>query len=530
MKSVGEAMAIGRTFTEALGKAVRSLEIGRDGLNDGHGPLPQEELLARLQEPTAERLFHLHRAFTAGMTVEEVAAHTRIDPWFLDGVRRMVEAEASFAGRELAGVTRDELRDAKRLGLSDRTLARAMGVNEAAVRARRSELGILPVYKTIDTCAAEFEAETPYFYSTYEDENESFRTDKPKVVILGGGPNRIGQGIEFDYCCVHACYALTEAGFETIMVNCNPETVSTDYDTSDRLYFEPLTFEDVSAVLDNERPDGVLVQFGGQTPLKLARALEAAGYPIWGTSPESIDVAEDRGRFGKLLGDLGLAAPAHAEARNLAEAVDAGRRIGYPLVVRPSYVLGGRAMAVVFDETRLASYVEAAVASSGEHPVLLDRFLDDAVELDVDALCDGARDVDRRHPAAHRGGRNPLGRFLLGPAAVEDPAAADRGDPRRDAPARGRPLRAGPREHPVRHPARQALRPRGQPARLAHGALRVEGDRRPDGARGGAARGRQAARRAGASARARSGRLLHQGARSSRSGSSRARTCCSAPR
>ena len=389
MKSVGEAMAIGRTFPEALGKAVRSLEIGRDGLNDGHGPLPKDELLARLEEPTAERLFHLHRAFSAGMTVDEVAAHTRIDPWFLDGVRRMVETEASFSGREVAAVEREELYSAKRLGLSDRTLARAMGSNEAAVRARRRELGILPVYKTIDTCAAEFEAETPYFYSTYESENESLRTEKPKVVILGGGPNRIGQGIEFDYCCVHACYALTEAGFETIMVNCNPETVSTDYDTSDRLYFEPLTFEDVAAVLDNERPDGVLVQFGGQTPLKLARALEAAGYPIWGTSPESIDVAEDRGRFGKLLGDLGLAAPAHAEARNLAEAVEAGRRIGYPLVVRPSYVLGGRAMAVVFDETLLSSYVEAAVASSGEHPVLLDRFLDDAVELDVDALCDG---------------------------------------------------------------------------------------------------------------------------------------------
>ena len=389
MKSVGEAMAIGRTFPEALGKAVRSLEIGRDGLNDGHGPLPPQELLARLQEPTAERLFHLHRAFTAGMSVDEVAAHTRIDPWFLDGVRQMVEAEASFSGRSVAGVTREQLRGAKRLGLSDRTLARAMGCDESAVRTRRRELAVLPVYKTIDTCAAEFEAETPYFYSTYEDENESLRTEKPKVVILGGGPNRIGQGIEFDYCCVHACYALAEAGFETIMINCNPETVSTDYDTSDRLYFEPLTFEDVSAVLDNERPDGVLVQFGGQTPLKLARALEAAGYPIWGTSPESIDVAEDRGRFGKLLGELGLAAPPHAEARNLAEALEASRRIGYPLVVRPSYVLGGRAMAVVFDETRLATYVEAAVASSGEHPVLLDRFLDDAVELDVDALCDG---------------------------------------------------------------------------------------------------------------------------------------------
>ncbi len=389
MKSVGEAMAVGRTFPEALGKAVRSLEIGRDGLDDGQGALPRAELLARLEEPTAERLFHLRRAFLDGMSVDDVSAHTRIDPWFLDGVRRMVEAEESFAGRDVAGVSRDELRDAKRLGLSDRSLARKMGCDERAVRERRRALGVLPVYKTIDTCAAEFEAETPYFYSTYEDENESHRTEKPKVVILGGGPNRIGQGIEFDYCCVHACYALEEAGFETIMINCNPETVSTDYDTSDRLYFEPLTFEDVSAVLDNEKPDGILVQFGGQTPLKLARPLEAAGYPIWGTSPESIDVAEDRGRFGRLLGELGLAAPAHAEARTLAEAVDAARRIGYPLVVRPSYVLGGRAMAVVFEEKRLAAYVEAAVASSGEHPVLLDRFLDDAVELDVDALCDG---------------------------------------------------------------------------------------------------------------------------------------------
>ena len=389
MKSVGEAMAIGRTFPEALGKAVRSLEIGRDGLDDGQGPLPQKELLAKLEEPTAERLFHLHRAFVAGMSVEEVAAHTRIDPWFLDEVRKMVEAEQEFAGRPVAELSREELRAAKRLGLSDRTLARKMETGEFEVRARRRELGVAPVYKTIDTCAAEFEASTPYFYSTYEDENESLRTDKPKVVILGGGPNRIGQGIEFDYCCVHACYALSEAGLETVMINCNPETVSTDYDTSDRLYFEPLTFEDVSAVLDNEKPDGILVQFGGQTPLKLARPLEAAGYPIWGTSPESIDLAEDRGRFGRLLDDLHLNAPPHAEARNLEEAIEAGRRIGYPLVVRPSYVLGGRAMAIVFDEALLSSYVAAAVASSGEHPVLIDRFLDDAVELDVDALCDG---------------------------------------------------------------------------------------------------------------------------------------------
>ncbi len=389
MKSVGEAMAIGRTFPEALGKAIRSLEIGRDGLDDGHGALPPDELRRRLEEPTAERLFHLRRAFRAGLDVDAVSALTRIDPWFLDGVRRMVDAEDAFAGRDCGAVSRDELRDAKRLGLSDRALARQMGCDEAAVRERRRQLDIVPVFKTIDTCAAEFEAQTPYFYSTYEDENESIRTDRPKVVILGGGPNRIGQGIEFDYCCVHACYALSEAGFETIMINCNPETVSTDYDTSDRLYFEPLTFEDVAAVLDHERPDGVLVQFGGQTPLKLARPLEAAGYPIWGTSPDSIDLAEDRGRFGRLLAELALAAPPHAEALNAAEALEAGRRIGYPLVVRPSYVLGGRAMAVVFEESRLEEFVRAAVASSGEHPVLIDRFLDDAVELDVDALCDG---------------------------------------------------------------------------------------------------------------------------------------------
>ena len=389
MKSVGEAMAIGRTFAEALGKAIRSLEIGRDGLDDGRAELPREELLARLEEPTPERLFHLRRAFVSGMSVDEVARHTRIDPWFLDGVRRMVETEESFAGIGLDSLDRETLRAAKRLGLSDRALARRMGVEEGKLRERRKAIGVVPVYKTIDTCAAEFEAETPYFYSTYEDENESLRTARPKVAILGGGPNRIGQGIEFDYCCVHACYALSEAGFETIMINCNPETVSTDYDTSDRLYFEPLTFEDVSAVLDNEKPDGILVQFGGQTPLKLARALEAGGYPIWGTSPESIDLAEDRGRFGRLLGELGLSAPPHAEVRTEEEAVDSARRIGYPLVVRPSYVLGGRAMAIVFDDSRLRSYMRQAVASSPEHPVLIDRFLDDAVELDVDALCDG---------------------------------------------------------------------------------------------------------------------------------------------
>ena len=389
MKSVGEAMAVGRTFAEALGKAIRSLEIGRDGLDDGRGPLPLPELYEKLSVPTWERIFHLRRAFVAGLSVEQIAQRTRIDPWFLDAVRAMVEEERGLSGQRLSDLSREALRRAKRLGMSDRAIARAMGVREQDVRARRRELSVIPVFKTIDTCAAEFEAQTPYFYSTYEDENESIRTPAKKIAILGGGPNRIGQGIEFDYCCVHACYALSEAGFETIMINCNPETVSTDYDTSDRLYFEPLTFEDVAAVLDNERPDGVLVQFGGQTPLKLARELEAAGYPIWGTSPDSIDLAEDRGRFGKLAINLGLRVPDHAEARTAEEALAAARRIGYPLMVRPSYVLGGRAMVVVFDDTNLATYMERALESSPEYPVLIDRFLDDAFEYDVDALSDG---------------------------------------------------------------------------------------------------------------------------------------------
>ncbi|HVE66912.1 MAG TPA: carbamoyl-phosphate synthase large subunit, partial [Thermoanaerobaculia bacterium] len=389
MKSVGEAMAIGRTFSEALGKAIRSLEIGRDGLDDGRPALPRDELLAKLEVPTWERIFHLRRAFLAGMTVEEVAARSRIDPWFLDAVEKMVAAEKCVATKAPGALSHGELSRLKRLGFSDAALGRAMGCAETVVRERRRELRLAPVYKTIDTCAAEFEAYTPYYYSTYEEENESVRTDRPKVVILGGGPNRIGQGIEFDYCCVHACYALSEAGYETVMINCNPETVSTDYDTSDRLYFEPLTFEDVSAVLDNEKPDGVLVQFGGQTPLKLARPLEAAGYPIWGTSPDSIDLAEDRGRFGRLLDELGLRAPAHGEARTKEEALAIAAEIGYPIVVRPSYVLGGRAMAIVFDDDHLASYMARAVEAAPDHPILIDRFLDDAFEFDVDALSDG---------------------------------------------------------------------------------------------------------------------------------------------
>jgi carbamoyl-phosphate synthase large subunit len=389
MKSVGEAMAIGRTFSEAFGKAIRSLEIGRDGLDDGRGALPRDELLSKLEVPTWERVFHLRRAFLCGMSVADVADRTRIDPWFLDAIRKMVGEEKCLARRSVGELTREEMRRWKRLGFSDAALGRALGCAESDVRARRRELDVSPVYKTIDTCAAEFEAYTPYYYSTYEDENESVRTAKRKVVILGGGPNRIGQGIEFDYCCVHACYSLADAGYETVMINCNPETVSTDYDTSDRLYFEPLTFEDVSAVLDNEKPDGVLVQFGGQTPLKLARPLEAAGYPIWGTSPDSIDLAEDRGRFGRLLDELGLQAPAHGEARTKEEALTVAGRIGYPLVVRPSYVLGGRAMAIVFDDEHLVLYMERAVEAAPDHPVLIDRFLDDAFEFDVDALSDG---------------------------------------------------------------------------------------------------------------------------------------------
>jgi carbamoyl-phosphate synthase large subunit len=389
MKSVGEAMAIGRTFSEALGKAIRSLEIGRDGLDDGRPAIPREELLAKLEVPTWERIFHVRRAFLAGMSVEEIADRTRIDPWFLDAIQKIVAAEGCLAGKSPKDLTRGELSRLKRLGLSDAALGRAMRSSEPDVRARRRALELAPVYKTIDTCAAEFEAFTPYYYSTYESENESLRTDRRKVVILGGGPNRIGQGIEFDYCCVHACYALSEAGYETVMINCNPETVSTDYDTSDRLYFEPLTFEDVSAVLDNERPDGVLVQFGGQTPLKLARPLEAAGYPIWGTSPDSIDLAEDRGRLGRLLDELGLRAPAHGEARTKEQALAIAAEIGYPIVVRPSYVLGGRAMAIVFDDEHLASYMARAVEAAPDHPILIDRFLDDAFEFDVDALSDG---------------------------------------------------------------------------------------------------------------------------------------------
>jgi len=396
MKSVGEVMAIGRTFKESFQKALRSLEIGHDGLESpeaaGGEPVSTEALFAQIDVPKPGRPWALAEALRRGVTVEELHRRSWIDPWFLRNLREIVVAEA-----ELAAATPEErrawLRPAKQLGFSDRRLAALWGVGEQAVRALRHELGVRPVFKHVDTCGAEFEAHTPYLYSTYEDECEAKPTRRRKIVILGGGPNRIGQGIEFDYCCVHAVMALREAGFETIMVNCNPETVSTDYDTSDRLYFEPLTLEDVLEIVDKERPEGVIVQLGGQTPLRLAVPLERAGVPILGTPPDAIDRAEDRERFDAVLEKLGLARPPSGVARSAQEAERVAERIGYPVLVRPSYVLGGRAMMIVHDVEALRSYVRFAVQASPEHPVLVDRFLADATEVDVDAICDGERVV-----------------------------------------------------------------------------------------------------------------------------------------
>ncbi|GAB4375387.1 MAG: carbamoyl-phosphate synthase large subunit [Acidobacteriota bacterium] len=393
MKSVGEAMAIGRTFPEALQKALRSLETGRYGLGgDGTRVVDPKALVDRLRTPNWERLFYIKHALLSGWSVERVARLTHVDPWFLRQLERIVDLEGRLRAFSLADVPDDLLAAAKRLGFSDRQLAVLLGAGEEEIRTRRRAIGLRPVYKRVDTCAAEFEAHTPYLYSTWESECEAAPDRRRKVIILGSGPNRIGQGIEFDYCCCHAAFALAEAGVESIMVNCNPETVSTDYDTSDRLYFEPLTLEDVLEIVDVEQPEGVIVQFGGQTPLRLALPLKQAGVPILGTSPESIDLAEDRRRFGALLDELGVRAPAWGTARSLEEAQAIGERIGFPLLVRPSYVLGGRAMFVCWDAGSLAAMMQKAVDASPEHPVLLDRYLEDAYELDVDALCDG-RDV-----------------------------------------------------------------------------------------------------------------------------------------
>jgi carbamoyl-phosphate synthase large subunit len=394
MKSVGEVMAIGRTFKEALMKAVRSLETGRRATADDIEP---RRLTQRLVTPHPDRLSYIRYAFERGMTVREVARMTSMDPWFLHQIKQITDEIKAVGGVAIADVTAEQLRTAKRMGISDERLAAVWGLSgaegTAAVRALRKKLNVMPVYKLVDTCAAEFESYTPYLYSCYDEEDEAAPTKKKKILILGSGPNRIGQGIEFDYCCCHAAFALREDGYETIMVNCNPETVSTDYDTSDRLYFEPLTLEDVLGVYEHEASAGaeigMIVQFGGQTPLNLSLPLKKAGVPIIGTSPESIDLAEDRKRFGKLIEELKIPQPEGAMATSVDEAVAGANRVGYPVLVRPSYVLGGRAMVIAYDDAAVVQYMTTAIEYSQERPVLIDHFLEDAIECDVDALCDG---------------------------------------------------------------------------------------------------------------------------------------------
>jgi len=392
MKSVGEVMAIGRTQQESLQKAIRGLEIGKDGFDeimDLTADDAKDVLMQGCKTVRPERLWYLAEAFRFGMSVDELYELTKVDKWFLVQIEDIVLNENVLRKKQLSDISKQEMFNLKRKGFSDRRLAKVLNSNEQDVRAHRHKLEIRPVYKRVDTCAAEFSTDTAYMYSTYEEECEAKPTNKDKIMVLGGGPNRIGQGIEFDYCCVHAAFAMRDDGFETIMVNCNPETVSTDYDTSDRLYFEPLTLEDVLELIDLEKPKGVIVQYGGQTPLKLARDLEAAGAPIIGTSPDSIDLAEDRERFQQLIESLNLKQPDNRTARDMETAVTQAEEIGYPLVVRPSYVLGGRGMEIVYNETELRRYMNEAVEVSNDSPVLLDRFLDDAVEVDVDAICDG---------------------------------------------------------------------------------------------------------------------------------------------
>jgi carbamoyl-phosphate synthase large subunit len=385
MKSVGEVMAIGRTFKESLFKGLRSLEAVKPLRLQG---VPDHELQRKLARPNSQRFSYITYALQNGYSIEEVHRLTMIDPWFLEQLQEVMMIQKRIEGRKLADVPDDVLRTAKEYGLSDRRLWFLTGSPEADVRAHRKSLGIAPVYKRVDTCGAEFESFTPYMYSTYEEENEADASQKRKIMILGSGPNRIGQGIEFDYCCCHASFALHDAGYETIMVNCNPETVSTDYDTSDRLYFEPLTFEDVMNIVETERPDGVIVQFGGQTPLNLADRLFEAGVPIIGTSPDSIDLAEDRKRFGALLADLKIPCPENSSVTSAEEAKAVANKIGYPIVVRPSFVLGGRAMAIVYDDQSLDDYMRSAADASPEKPILIDKFLERAREIDVDALAD----------------------------------------------------------------------------------------------------------------------------------------------
>jgi carbamoyl-phosphate synthase large subunit len=434
MKSVGEAMAIGRTFKEALQKALRSLEIKRFGLcGDGRETRVDEETLRRkLSVPNAERIFYLAQAFQDGMTIEEVFGLTKIDPWFLSNIAQVVGAAETLGGDlRPSELSASPLRRAKKLGFSDRQLAHSLGTSEERVRAARIAAGIIPTYRLVDTCAAEFEAYTPYYYSTYGDENEIRRSEKRKIMILGGGPNRIGQGIEFDYCCVHAAFALRELGFETIMVNSNPETVSTDYDTSDKLYFEPLTHEDVLNIYEQEKPEGVIVQFGGQTPLNLAADLKAAGVPIIGTQPESIELAENRKLFAEMLDRLGLRQTPSGSAVSEDEAVAIADRIGYPVLVRPSFVLGGRAMELVYHPEDLRRYMQSAIEVSPERPVLVDRFLEDAIEVDVDCIADGETAVigaimEHIEEAGIHSGDSAcvVPTFSLSPAILEEIASA----------------------------------------------------------------------------------------------------------
>ena len=475
MKSVGEVMAIGRTFKEALQKAVRSLEQDRAGLGLDRPPPDLETLRDRLRVPNPDRLLYVAEAMRRGLGREEIAALTRIDPWFLAQMEELIAFEEAF--RQAPDLSRETLRRAKRLGFSDRRLGELAGRPEAELRQARVAHGIRVTFKVVDTCAAEFVAHTPYLYSTYEEEDEAPPTARPKVVILGSGPNRIGQGIEFDYACVHAAFALREAGVEAIMVNCNPETVSTDYDTSDRLYFEPLTLEDVLNIVEKEQPLGVIVQFGGQTPLKLAVPLERAGVRILGTSPDAIDRAEDRERFADLLRKVGLQQPPNGSARSADEAAGIADTLGYPVLVRPSYVLGGRAMEVVYEEARLREWMRESAHVSPDHPILIDKFLEDALEIDVDALSRRPGRPDRGRDGAHREGGDPLRRL-----GVRAPAVLDRGRPGGAAPGadprpRPRAGRGGPAQHPVRDQERHDLRARGQPARVAHRAVRLEGHR-----------------------------------------------------
>lgn len=502
MKSVGEVMAMGRTFQESFQKALRGLEVGVDGLDEKS--TDRDEIIEEIGEAGPDRIWYLGDAFRLGLSIDEVYAETAVDPWFLAQIEDIVKTEALVKARTLESLSAAELRLLKQKGFSDRRLAKLMKTTAQAVREKRIAEKVRPVYKRVDTCAAEFATNTAYLYSTYEAEHgecEAEPTDRKKIMVLGGGPNRIGQGIEFDYCCVHAALALREDGYETIMVNCNPETVSTDYDTSDRLYFEPVTLEDVLEIVDKEKPVGVIVQYGGQTPLKLALDLEANGVPIIGTTPDMIDAAEDRERFQKLLHELGLRQPPNRTARAEDEALKLADEIGYPLVVRPSYVLGGRAMEIVHEPRDLERYMREAVKVSNDSPVLLDRFLNDAIECDVDCLSDGKRVfiggvMEHIEQAGVHSGDSAcsLPPYSLSQATVDEL--------KRQTAAMAKALeRDRPDERAVRHPAEgrrgHRLRAGSEPACLAHGAVCVEGDRHLAGQGGGALHGRPVAGRAG---------------------------------